>query len=55
MAEEDRVDVRDGVDVAEENSNRPRGSTDKHTVWSASGPGRLQVVGVKGAVCRLWP
>jgi hypothetical protein len=49
MAEEDRVDLRDGVDVAVENSNRPRGSTDEHTVWSASSSGRLQVV-VEGSV-----
>jgi hypothetical protein len=48
MAEEDKVDLRDGVDVAVENSNtRPRGSTDEHTVWSASSSGRLQVVGVE--------
>ena len=50
MAEEDRVDLRNGVNVAIEDGNRPGGSTDKHAVWSANGPGRLQVVGVKGAV-----
>jgi hypothetical protein len=41
MAEEDRVDLRDGVDVAVENSDRPRGLIDEHTVWSASSSGRL--------------
>ena len=50
MAEEDRVDLRNGVNVAIEDGNMPGGSTDKHAVWSASGPGRLQVVGVKGAI-----
>jgi hypothetical protein len=50
MAEEDRVGLRNGVNVATDDGSRPEGSTDKHAVWSASGPGRLQVVGVKGAV-----
>jgi len=50
MAEEDGVDLGDGVNVAVENSNKPRGSTDKHTMWSASSSGRLQVVGVEGGV-----
>ena len=48
LAEENKVDFRDGVNAAIENSNRPGGSTNTLAVWFAGGPGRLQVAGVKG-------
>jgi len=50
MAEKDGVDLGDCVGVAVENSNRPWGSTDEHTRWSARSSGRLKVVGVEGGV-----
>ena len=50
VAEEDRVDLRNGVDVAVEHSHRPRGTTDEHAMRSASRPGRCKVGRVESGV-----
>jgi hypothetical protein len=47
VAEKDGVDLRNGVTVAVENSDRPRAPTDENTMWSASSSCRLQVGGVE--------